>query len=56
MQRHAGDPAAHQHAAFGMKEARPDIEAGGLRQRAAFAPEEKMGQRLAPPWHLVDAA
>jgi len=39
MQRHACDPAAHQHAAFGKKQARPHIEPAGLRQRAALAPE-----------------
>ena len=55
MQRYPRDPAPHQHAVFGTKEAWPHIERGSLCQCAALAPEQKVRKRLAPPWHLVDA-
>ncbi len=56
MQRHTRNPAPHQHAASGVKEAWRDVERRGARQCAPLAPEQKMGERFAPPRHAVDAA
>ena len=56
MQRHAIDPAAHQRAASCEQQRRRDAERAGNRQRAAFAPEQKMRQSAAPPRHVIDAA
>jgi hypothetical protein len=56
VQRHAVDPAAHQHAAAGEEQRRRDPEPPGDRERAAFAPEQQMRQTPAPPRHAVEAA
>ena len=56
VQRHAVDPAAHQDVPSGKKKRRRDAERAGKRKRVAFAAEQRVGQRTAPPRHAVEPA
>ena len=56
MQRHAVDPAAHQRAASGKEQRRRDAERLGAGERLLLAAEQFIGERPAPPRHLVEAA
>ena len=53
VQRHAVDPAAHQGVLAGKEQRRRDAERAGNGERAAFAPEQRVRQSPAPPWHAV---